>query len=102
MGSIGAMQAGAKDRYFQGHVEERGKFVAEGVEGVGPYKGTIEELVFQLLGGVRSGMGLAGAAGIGELHKKARLVKITEASLKESHPHDIMVTEEAPNYFQGR
>ncbi|MFH1225611.1 MAG: IMP dehydrogenase [Candidatus Diapherotrites archaeon] len=101
MGSIGAMQAGSKDRYFQSHVQERGKFVAEGVEGVVPYKGTIEELVYQMLGGVRSGMGLVGAANISELHKKARLVKITEASLKESHPHDIMVTEEAPNYFRG-
>lgn len=101
MGSIGAMQAGSKDRYFQSHVQERGKFVAEGVEGVVPYKGTIEELVYQMLGGVRSGMGLVGAANISELHKKARMIKITEASLKESHPHDIMVTEEAPNYFRG-
>ncbi|MFH1696803.1 MAG: IMP dehydrogenase [Candidatus Diapherotrites archaeon] len=100
MGSIGAMQQGSKDRYFQSHIEERGKFVAEGVEGVVPYKGTIEELVYQLIGGVRSGMGLTGCADIAELHKKAGLVKITEASLKESHPHDIMVTEEAPNYFK--
>lgn len=102
MGSIGAMQEGSKDRYFQGHVQEQKKLVAEGVEGVVPYKGTVEEMVYQLLGGVRSGMGLAGAANIAELQRKAKLIRITEASLKESHPHDILVTEEAPNYFQGR
>jgi len=102
MGSIGAMESGSKDRYFQGDVKDSKKLVAEGVEGVVPYKGKVEEMVYQLLGGVRSGMGLVGAADIAELHKKAKLVRITEASLKESHPHDITVTEEAPNYFQGR
>ncbi|MEM0360346.1 MAG: IMP dehydrogenase [Candidatus Diapherotrites archaeon] len=97
MGSIGAMQKGSKDRYFQGHVEEKEKLVPEGIEGIVPYKGHLSEVVFQLMGGLRSGMGLVGAKDIASL-RKAKIVRITEASLKESHPHDIKITEEAPNY----
>ncbi|MEM4327131.1 MAG: IMP dehydrogenase, partial [Candidatus Diapherotrites archaeon] len=100
MGSVGAMALGSKERYFQGHLEEEKKFVPEGIEGVVPYKGKISEVVYQLVGGLRSGMGLAGCATIEDLRKKARLVKITYAGLKESHPHDVMITEEAPNYWR--
>jgi len=97
MGSIGAMQRGSKDRYGQGHVTEKEKLVPEGIEGMVPYKGFASEVVFQLMGGLRSGMGLLGAKSILDL-KKARIVRISNASLKESHPHDIKITEEAPNY----
>ncbi len=100
MGSVGAMVLGSKERYFQGHLEEEKKFVPEGIEGVVPYKGKISEVVYQLLGGLRSGMGLARCKNIDELRKKARLVKITQAGLKESHPHDVTITEEAPNYWR--
>ncbi len=99
MGSVGAMMQGSKDRYFQGHIEDEKKFVPEGIEGVVPYKGAISEVVFQLTGGVRSGMGLAGCGTVGEMRKKAKLIRITLAGLKESHPHDVNITEEAPNYW---
>ena len=95
MGSLGAMNQGSGDRYFQG---EQKKFVPEGVEGRVPYKGPLADTVFQLLGGLRSGMGYTGCATIQELHDKAQFVKITGAGLKESHPHDIQITKEAPNY----
>lgn len=95
MGSIAAMENGSKDRYFQ---ENAKKLVPEGVEGRVAYKGTIEETVFQMLGGIRSGMGLTGCRTIRELQEKGEFVKITAASLKESHPHDIQITKEAPNY----
>ncbi|NBK79690.1 IMP dehydrogenase [bacterium D16-76] len=95
MGSLGAMGKGSSDRYFQG---EQKKFVPEGVEGRVPYKGPLADTVFQLLGGLRSGMGYTGCATIQELHDKARFVRITGAGLKESHPHDIQITKEAPNY----
>lgn len=98
MGSVSAMKEGSKDRYFQGDVSEQGKFVPEGVEGIVPFKGTISEVIYQLLGGVRSGMGLVGAKNIDELRKKTKWIQITKAGLKESHPHDIMITDEAPNY----
>lgn len=98
MGSIEAMAEGAKDRYFQSEVVERSRFIPQGIEGVVPYKGTIAEVVYQLVGGLRTGMGLAGAASIDDLRKKAKLIKITKAGLKESHPHDVTITEEAPNY----
>ncbi len=99
MGSVGAMMQGSKDRYFQGHIEDERKFVPEGIEGVVPYKGSISEVVFQLAGGVRSGMGLAGAESIEEMRKNAKLIRITMAGLRESHPHDVNITEEAPNYW---
>lgn len=95
MGSIAAMENGSKDRYFQANAK---KLVPEGVEGRVAYKGTVEDTVFQLLGGLRSGMGYCGAKTIAELHEKAEFVEISAASLKESHPHDIQITKEAPNY----
>ncbi len=95
MGSIAAMECGSKDRYFQANAK---KLVPEGVEGRVAYKGTVEDAVFQLVGGLRAGMGYCGARTIEELHDKAEFVKISAASLKESHPHDIQITKEAPNY----
>ena len=95
MGSLGAMNQGSGDRYFQG---EQKKFVPEGVEGRVPYKGPLADTVFQLLGGLRSGMGYTGCGTIQELHDKAQFVRITGAGLRESHPHDIQITKEAPNY----
>ena len=95
MGSIAAMENGSKDRYFQANAK---KLVPEGVEGRVAYKGTVEDTVFQLLGGLRSGMGYCGARTIEDLHEKAQFVEISAASLKESHPHDIQITKEAPNY----
>ena len=95
MGSLAAMENGSKDRYFQ---ENAKKLVPEGVEGRVAYKGRVEDTIFQLIGGLRSGMGYCGAANIEELKQKGRFVKISAASLKESHPHDIHITKEAPNY----
>jgi IMP dehydrogenase len=95
MGSIAAMENGSKDRYFQ---ENAKKLVPEGVEGRVAYKGSVEDTIFQLLGGLRSGMGYCGAASIPELTGNSKFVKISAASLKESHPHDIHITKEAPNY----
>ncbi|HLV09960.1 MAG TPA: IMP dehydrogenase, partial [Halanaerobiales bacterium] len=97
MGSIGAMQEGSKDRYFQER-EDLKKLVPEGIEGRVPYKGSLEDTVYQLIGGVRAGMGYCGAATIKELQEKGRFVRITPAGLRESHPHDINITKEAPNY----
>lgn len=95
MGSIAAMENGSKDRYFQ---ENAKKLVPEGVEGRVAYKGTVEDTVFQLMGGLRSGMGYCGTHTIEELKSNGRFIKISAASLKESHPHDIHITKEAPNY----
>lgn len=95
MGSLAAMENGSKDRYFQ---EDAKKLVPEGVEGRVAYKGTVEDTVFQLIGGLRSGMGYCGAPDIETLKETGRFVKISAASLKESHPHDIHITKEAPNY----
>lgn len=95
MGSIAAMENGSKDRYFQ---EGAKKLVPEGVEGRVAYKGSLEDVVFQLIGGIRSGMGYCGCPTIPELQERAKFVKISAASLKESHPHDIHITKEAPNY----
>ena len=95
MGSIAAMENGSKDRYFQ---ENAKKLVPEGVEGRVAYKGTVEDTVFQLIGGIRSGMGYCGAGDLKELRENGRFVKITSAALRESHPHDIQITKEAPNY----
>lgn len=95
MGSMGAMDAGSKDRYFQ---ENTKKYVPEGVEGRVHYKGSLGEVVYQLLGGLRSGMGYVGARDIVELQEKAKFIKITAASLVENHPHDIHITKESPNY----
>ncbi len=95
MGSIAAMENGSKDRYFQ---EGAKKLVPEGVEGRVAYKGSVEDTIFQMLGGLRSGMGLCGTPTIEELKERGRFIKISAASLKESHPHDIHITKEAPNY----
>lgn len=100
MGSVGAMaQAhGSSDRYFQGGVNEANKLVPEGVEARVEYKGDVSDIVFQIDGGLRSGMGYCGAANIAELIQKAQFVQITNAGLRESHPHDVQMTKEAPNY----
>jgi IMP dehydrogenase len=95
MGSLAAMEKGSKDRYFQ---QDAKKLVPEGVEGRVPYKGPVEDTIFQLMGGLRAGMGYCGARNIKELMENARFVQITSAGLKESHPHDIHITKEAPNY----
>jgi IMP dehydrogenase len=97
MGSLSAMKDGSGDRYFQEHVEPR-KMVPEGIEGRVPYKGPLSATVFQLIGGVRSGMGYCGARNIEELRTDSRFVRITHAGLIESHPHDVAITKEAPNY----
>ncbi len=98
MGSLGAMSRGGRDRYFQ---ENNKKLVPEGVEGRVPYKGTVSETIYQLLGGVRAGMGYCGCADLDQLHTDAKFVRITGAGLRESHPHDIHITKEAPNYSMG-
>ncbi|NIL99858.1 MAG: IMP dehydrogenase [Acidobacteria bacterium] len=97
MGSIGAMKKGSKDRYFQDQFDQD-KLVPEGIEGRVPYKGALSALIAQLVGGLRSGMGYVGATDIGDLHDKARFVRITSAGLQESHAHDVIITKEAPNY----
>ena len=98
MGSIGAMKQGSKDRYFQGDVDEAMKLVPEGIEGRVAYKGPLGDILHQLVGGLRAAMGYTGAASIDELHQRARFVRITGAGLRESHVHDVTITEEAPNY----
>ena len=98
MGSLAAMAQGSKDRYFQ---EGNSKLVPEGVEGRVPYKGSLSDTVYQLLGGIRSGMGYCGCPTIGELQARGQFVRITSAGLIESHPHDITITQEAPNYSRG-
>lgn len=97
MGSLGAMSQGSKDRYFQGNVTEAKKFVPEGIEGRVPYRGSLRDVIYQLVGGLRSGMGYAGAADLVAL-TQAKLVKMTSAGLRESHVHDVIITKEAPNY----
>lgn len=100
MGSIGAMQQGSKERYRQGHVEQADKLVPEGIEGMVPFKGPLSTFAHQLVGGLRAGMGYCGARDLGELWRKARFVRITAAGARESHPHDVIITKESPNYFQ--
>ena len=95
MGSLSAMAKGSKDRYFQ---EDNKKLVPEGVEGRVPYRGSVSDSIFQLMGGLRSGMGYTGCADIEALRTRSRFVRITNAGLRESHPHDIYITQEAPNY----
>jgi IMP dehydrogenase len=98
MGSLGAMALGSKDRYGQSAVEDLGKLVPEGIEGQVPYRGSLSSNIFQLVGGLRSGMGYVGAKNLAELYEKAEFITISNAALKESHPHDVFVTKEAPNY----
>ncbi len=101
MGSVGAMQKGSKDRYGQGNVSDPKKLVPEGIEGRVPYKGNLSGYVFQLVGGLRAGLGYCGSSNIKELHEKACFTRVTQASLQESHPHDVVITKEAPNYRLG-
>jgi IMP dehydrogenase len=98
MGSIEAMKAGGRERYFQEHQLEAKKLVPEGIEGRVPYKGNLSESVYQLIGGLKAGMGICGAKNIKELSEKAEFMLITWAGLRESHPHDVIITKEAPNY----
>ncbi|PIR56471.1 MAG: guanosine monophosphate reductase [Parcubacteria group bacterium CG10_big_fil_rev_8_21_14_0_10_46_32] len=98
MGSLGAMGGGSADRYGQGKVRDTSKFVPEGIEGRIPYRGKLSDVVHQLSGGIRSGMGYVGASTIKELHQKAEFIKVTVAGIQESHPHNIQITKEAPNY----
>ncbi|MEE2671964.1 MAG: IMP dehydrogenase [Bdellovibrionota bacterium] len=98
MGSLGAMVKGSKDRYGQGSVNDDEKLVPEGIEGQVPYRGSLSENVYQLVGGIRAGMGYIGAEDLAQLREKARFLKISPAGLKESHPHDVNITKEAPNY----
>jgi len=99
MGSMGAMVQGSADRYGQGNVKQSSKLVPEGVEGLVHYRGPLGDFVYQMVGGLRAGMGYCGARTIDELRAKARFVKVTHASMVESHPHDIMITRESPNYY---
>ncbi|KXT77767.1 IMP dehydrogenase [Streptococcus sp. DD13] len=98
MGSIAAMKKGSSDRYFQGSVNEANKLVPEGIEGRVAYKGSAADIVFQMIGGIRSGMGYCGAATLEELRENAQFIEMSGAGLKESHPHDVQITNEAPNY----
>lgn len=98
MGSLEAMKQGSRDRYFQDMEEEIQKLVPEGIEGRVPYKGYLSEAVFQMIGGLRAAMGYCGAKSIAEMKRKARFIRMTEAGLKESHPHDVQMTKEPPNY----
>jgi IMP dehydrogenase len=100
MGSLGAMRARSfsKDRYFQGDVEDVEKLVPEGIEGRVPYKGSLAPIVYQLVGGLRQAMGYCGAATIDAMKERTRFVRITGAGLRESHPHDVTITKDAPNY----
>jgi IMP dehydrogenase len=98
MGSLGAMSAGSADRYHQGGEARSSKLVPEGVEGRVPYKGPLAPFVFQLVGGLRAGMGYVGARTLEDLRTKARFIQVTGASVQESHPHDIAITQESPNY----
>ena len=101
MGSVGAMAVGSADRYFQQDVKDTLKLVPEGIEGQVAYKGPVGTVIHQLVGGLRAAMGYVGAATIDEYQKRARFVRITNAGLRESHVHDVMITREAPNYRQG-
>lgn len=98
MGSIGAMVKGSRDRYFQAEVAEAEKLVPEGIEGRVPYSGPVSDTIFQMMGGLRSAMGYTGCKTIGELQEKGRFIKITAAGMRESHPHDVEITKESPNY----
>ena len=98
MGSEGAMGAGSADRYSQDHLTETSKFVPEGVEGRVPYRGPLSDFVYQMVGGLRAAMGYCGTATIQDLRNQTSFVRVSGASLVESHPHDIQIIKEAPNY----
>ena len=98
MGSLGAMVKGSKDRYGQSNISSREKLVPEGIEGRVPFKGQLADFVYQIIGGLKAGMGYCGCGTIQELQIKSKFIKISPAGLKESHPHDIFITKESPNY----
>ncbi|MCX7959556.1 MAG: IMP dehydrogenase, partial [Deltaproteobacteria bacterium] len=98
--SISAMQKGSKDRYGQEQVEDLKKLVPEGIEGRVPYRGSLKDNLYQLVGGLKSGMGYLGAKNIAELKKNAQFIRITNAGYRESHVHDVIITKESPNYRQ--
>jgi len=98
MGSLSAMEEGSADRYFQEDQKDGRKLVPEGIEARVPYKGPVSDTIYQLVGGLRSGMGYCGAASLGDLRGKARFLRVTMGGLRESHPHDVTITREAPNY----
>jgi IMP dehydrogenase len=102
MGSLGAMAQGSRDRYGQEEIRATEKFVPEGVEGRVPYKGHLKDLVHQLVGGLRQGMGYCGTRTVSELRTKARFLRVSHAGVVENHPHDIEITKEAPNYRTER
>jgi IMP dehydrogenase len=99
MGSLGAMQQGSSDRYFQETLEVN-KLVPEGIEGRIPYKGPLQTVIQHLLGGVKAGMGYTGSVDLADLHKKAQFIKLTAAGIRESHVHNVAITKEAPNYYR--
>jgi len=98
MGSLAAMEEGSADRYFQEGETDARKLVPEGIEARVPYKGSMSDTVFQFVGGLRSGLGYVGASDLGQLRERARFVRVTMGGLRESHPHDVTITREAPNY----
>jgi IMP dehydrogenase len=98
MGSIEAMRQGSRDRYFQDAEDDIQKLVPEGIEGRVPYKGPLGDTIFQMVGGLRAAMGYCGAHNVADMQKNAQFVRMTDAGLRESHPHDILITKEAPNY----
>ncbi len=98
MGSLGAMVQGSADRYFQGSVGHSGKLVPEGIEGRVPYRGKLEEAIYQLIGGLKAAMGYCGAADLAQMREHTQFIRISPAGLRESHPHDVIITQEAPNY----
>ena len=98
MGSLGAMEKGSKDRYFQGGTNEANKLVPEGIEGRVPYKGSASAIIHQMMGGLRSAMGYTGSIGIDTMRTKTKFVRVTSAGMSESHVHDVSITKEAPNY----
>jgi IMP dehydrogenase len=102
MGSLSAMQKGSAERYFQEETAGLQKLVPEGIEGMVPYKGSLHQMVSQLVGGLRQGLGLAGCHGVQDLRERARLVRVTTAGHRESHAHDVVITKEAPNYWVER
>jgi IMP dehydrogenase len=99
MGSLGAMNQGSADRYFQDVEDEIKKLVPEGIEGRVPFKGNVNDTIYQLVGGLRAAMGYCGCSTIEEMKSDARFVRMTAAGLRESHPHDIIITKESPNYY---
>lgn len=98
MGSLGAMQQGSSDRYFQDSEDNQDKLVPEGVEGRVPYKGSVLAVIHQLMGGLRSSMGYLGCKDITTMHEKAEFIEISSSGIRESHVHDVQITKEAPNY----